>query len=338
MKEHHYILRAESVGNLLQQQTELLSGEMSGKEVVFKRYFLTSAATQRGQLPDEDGAVSYIQQPPLDGSRIAVWLYLVEGAEVIHAKGTTLVKADGAEHLFTAGAVAEGPDSEIQTRIILEEYESLLTEKGLAIADNCIRTWFYCRDIDDRYAGLVKARRENFEKVGLTNCTHYLASTGIAGVSPAPSAFVQMDAWAVRGAFTQNYIYGASHLSPTYDYGVTFERGVKVNFSGRSHSIISGTASIDNKGNILHVGDIVSQTHRMFENIEVLLAEAGSKWSSIRQALVYLRNEKDYPMVAPILEEKLSGIPYIATIAPVCRPDWLIEMECIATDPLNAER
>lgn len=332
MKEYHIILTADSVEGILDKQKAFLSGGMSGTEVAFKRYFLSEPSSQRASLPDEDGAVSYIQQSPLDGSAIAVWLFLVQDAEVVRGRGTTLVKAGGAEQLFCAGLTGEGTDSEAQTRAIFEKYASLLASEGMSVPDNCIRTWLYCRDIDDRYAGLVKARREYFETVGLTSSTHYLASTGIAGVSPKPGAFVQMDAWAVKGTFSQTYIYGTSHLSPTYDYGVTFERGVKVDFGSLTHTIISGTASIDSKGRVLHIGDIVKQAHRMFENVEVLLKEAGSGWSSVKQILVYLRNRDDYAMAAPLFAEKFPDIPYIITLAPVCRPDWLIEMECIAVD------
>lgn len=332
MKDYHYILRADSIESLLTRQDNLLKHVRPEAEVVFKRYFLSSPETQSPALPQEDGAVCHIGQKPLDGSAIAVWLYLVEGADVVRSHGRTRVASDGAEQYFAAALLDKGGDSEAQTKGILEKYESELVSQGMTIAQNCIRTWFYCRDIDHRYAGLVKGRRENFEENGLTSTTHYIASTGIAGNSPDRSAFVQMDAWAVKGAFRQRYIYGRSHLSPTYDYGVTFERGVKVDMCGLSHTIISGTASIDNRGNVLHIGDVLAQTYRMLENIEVLLAESGSGWDSVRQALVYLRNEEDYHTVAPVIEEKLKGKPFLITLAPVCRPDWLIEMECIATD------
>ena len=319
-------MRASSVEEILGLQAQIPDAD----KYAFKRYFLIDAAVQRPMLPYEDGAVSYIQQPPLDGSAIAVWLYVIDDAEIIRSEHRTLVRADDAELLFTAGITSEGADSEAQTRGILEDYSASLSAEGLSIADNCVRTWFHCRDIDDRYAGLVKARKEFFDTVGLTAQTHYLASTGIAGTSPVSGALVQMDALAVSGNFSQRYLYGATHLNPTWEYGVTFERGVKVDFAGKSHTLISGTASIDNKGRVLHIGDVASQTMRMIENVEVLLAEARSGWKSVKQILVYLRNAKDYRVIAPIFEKRFPDIPFIITLAPVCRPDWLIEMECMA--------
>ena len=329
MDERHYILRASSVEELLSRQREI--PDISN--YAFKRYFLTDAEAECKLLPDEPGAVSYIQQPPLDGGTVAVWVYVTSGAEVIREGRDTLVNAGDFQLHFTAGMVAPGPDSSVQTRRILEDYSALLSSKSLTLADNCLRTWFFCRDIDDRYAGLVEARREFFDSVGLTRETHYLASTGIAGLSPTPGALVQMDALAVSGCFSQTYLHGSTHLNPTWEYGVTFERGVKASFGGRAHTLISGTASIDNKGSVLHVGDIVSQTRRMIENVEVLLREAGTGWGSVQQILVYLRNASDYEAVAPIFERELPGIPRLILLAPVCRPDWLIEMECMALDP-----
>lgn len=72
------------------------------------------------------------------------------------------------------------------------------------------------------------------------------------------------------------------------------------------------------------------QTLRMWENVEKLLEEAGNKWSDVKQILVYLRNAEDYAVVAPMFKDKFPHTPYIILKAPVCRPDWLIEMECIA--------
>lgn len=331
MKEYHHILKAGSVPELMRAQQDLLSSERRTAEVVFKRYFLSDAIAQRPLFPEEQGAVAYIQQPPLDGSSVAVWLYLVDGVEEVRrAPGVSFVRAGGLTHVWTAGITAGGSGSEEQTRRILENYDGSLKELGIDMAGSCARTWFFCHDIDNLYAGLVKGRREYFDTVGLVPDTHYIASTGIAGTPPAPGALVQMDAYSVMGDIRHQYLYAPANLNPTYEYGVTFERGVRLDYDGRRHLLISGTASIDNRGQVVHVGDVVAQTRRMWDNVEALLEEGGAGMEDICQMLVYLRNAEDYARVAPMFAEKFPGVSYVILLAPVCRPDWLIEMECIA--------
>lgn len=52
---------------------------------------------------------------------------------------------------------------------------------GLLLFCGSIRTCFFVRDVDVNYAGVVKGRKEEFVRLGLTEKTHYLASTGIQG-------------------------------------------------------------------------------------------------------------------------------------------------------------
>jgi len=119
-------------------------------------------------------------------------------------------------------------------------------------------------------------------------------------------------------------------LNKTIEYGVTFERGTLFNYGDRSHIYISGTASIDNRGEVLHVGDIVKQTERMWENVEALLSEGEMSYDDVMQIIVYLRDTADYDVVSRMFRKKFPNTPYVITLAPVCRPTWLIEMECIA--------
>jgi enamine deaminase RidA (YjgF/YER057c/UK114 family) len=111
---------------------------------------------------------------------------------------------------------------------------------------------------------------------------------------------------------------------------VTFERGTLLHYGDRKHAYISGTASIDNQGNVVHVGDIYKQTLRMWENVEQLLAEGNMSMKDCAQIIVYLRDTADYNMVSKMFSEHYPNIPTVITLAPVCRPTWLIEMECIA--------
>lgn len=80
----------------------------------------------------------------------------------------------------------------------------------------------------------------------------------------------------------------------------------------------------------MHVGDIVRQTHRMWENVETLLREADSSYEDVMQMVVYLRDIADYDIVQQMFSERFPSIPMVIALAPVCRPTWLIEMECMA--------
>lgn len=351
MKFSHHIIIGQTLTDLQGKLDSILAAHPQ-QQVVFKRYFLPDESL-RQQFPAEKGAVSYIIQPVLCEGSVALWLVLCEGAAVRYQGCETLLEADGVSLIVTASLTSPDGTSEQQTRSIFGAYAALLEARGLTLEGNCVRTWLFCDDIDHQYAGLVKARREFFAACGLTPQTHFIASTGIAGrpagagtpegayslVSanegvPAPAAtpaIVQMDALAMEGAFTQRYLYARTHLSPTYDYGVTFERGVRIDAGGHHATLISGTASIDHKGNILHEGDVTAQTRRMWENVEALLDEAGDAWSDVRMMLVYLRNREDAALVKPLFDERFPDTPKLFLHAPVCRPGWLVEMECIAS-------
>ena len=207
-----------------------------------------------------------------------------------------------------------------------------LAEQGANLADHCIRTWFFVQNVDVNYAGVVKARNEVFATQNLTNQTHFIASTGIEGRHANSKVLVQMDAYAVDGICNEQvrYLYAPTHLNPTYEYGVSFERGTSVDYGDRRQVFISGTASINNRGEIVHPGDIRKQTLRMWENVEKLLEEAGMTMEHCAQIIVYLRDTADYKLVSQMFAERFPVIPTVITLAPVCRPTWLIEMECIA--------
>lgn len=125
-------------------------------------------------------------------------------------------------------------------------------------------------------------------------------------------------------------INAMDHLNPTYEYGVAFERATGIDYADRRHLFVSGTASIDSKGKILWPGDVRSQTERMWENVGALLEAAGFGWHDVGQILVYLRDPADYSAVNAMFRERFPDIPYIILHAPVCRPGWLVKMECMA--------
>ena len=174
----------------------------------------------------------------------------------------------------------------------------------------------------------------------LTEKTHFIASTGIAGRHADHEVQVLMDAYAVTGIKQEqvHYLYAPTHLNPTYEYGVSFERGTYVDYGDRRQVFISGTASINNRGEIMYPGDVRQQTLRMWENVETLLAEAECGFEHVGHLLVYLRDIADYTVVQEMFEERFPNIPKVYLQAPVCRPGWLVEMECMAVKSISNEQ
>lgn len=354
VSEYHAILRVtqsrltytEQVDALLEAYQALLDGELKGAVAVFKRFFVSDAANQADYLQAihaerSDCALSIIEQAPLDGTKVAMWVYLQTGVQTKALKnGIYEVSHGDYRHLWMAGAYNKAANSEYQMRIIFNDYVMQLLENGCSLAENCIRTWIFVQNVDVNYAGVVKARNEVFLTQNLTDKTHFIASTGIAGRHADPKVMVQMDAYAVEGLKKEqiHYLYAPTHLNPTYEYGVSFERGTYIDYGDRRHVFISGTASINNKGEIMHPGDIRQQTLRMWENVETLLKEAECGFEHVGHLLVYLRDIADYDVVREMFEERFPDIPKVYLLAPVCRPGWLVEMECMAVKPICDER
>lgn len=353
VSEFHVMIHSIQPEDTYQQQlsavadayNEVLTRELKGAVAVFKRCFLSDAANQADILQafmaeNSDCALSIVEQPPLNGTKIALWVYLQTDVQtrVLH-NGLFEVKHGAYRQLWGGSAFNRAANSEYQTRLLLNDYVMQLMEQGCTLANDCIRTWFFVQNVDVNYAGVVKARNEVFVTQNLTEKTHYISSTGIGGRHADPKVLVQMDTYAVAGlqAGQIHFLYAPTHLNPTYEYGVSFERGTYVDYGDRRHVFISGTASINNKGEVVHPGDIRKQTERMWENVEVLLNEAECTFEDLGQMIVYLRDISDYAVVKKMYDSRFPAIPKVFVHAPVCRPGWLIEMECMGVRSLKNE-
>ena len=319
--------------------------ELPGNPVaIFRRYFLSDVTNQTDELMERERlspycALSIVQQAPMNGTKIALWAWLQTGVQTqVLPNGLFEARHGAYGQLLGANQCNRAANSEYQIRLLLNDYVMQLMGQRCTLASHCVRTWFFVQNVDVNYAGVVKARKEVFITQNLTEKTHYIASTGIEGRHADPSVLVQMDSYAVDGLEPGQiqFLYAPTHLNPTYEYGVTFERGTAVTYGDRKQVFISGTASIDNRGEIVYPGDIVKQTERMMENISVLLKEADATTRDITQAITYLRDMADYAVVKKYFEAHYPDLPHLIVLAPVCRPGWLIETECIAVVPTES--
>ena len=348
VKEYQAIIHVSQKRLTYVQQLEAVMNAYHGlldqfpdTQAVFKRYFLSDAANQADDIvvtDMTDCAKSIIQQAPLDGTKIALWVYLMSNVQTGMTKsGLYEVRHGDFRHLYNASAHNLAANSEYQMRLLFNEYIMQLAEEGCTLSDNCIRTWLFVNDIDLNYGGVVRARNQVFFTQGLTVHTHFIASTGIGGRQGDPNVLSQMDNYAIAGIKPEqiHYLYAPTHLNRTSDYGVSFERGTYIDYADRRHVFISGTASINNKGEILFPKDVEKQTRRMWENVEALLKEADCSYDDVSEMIVYLRDVADYELMRSLFEERFPDKPYVIVHAPVCRPGWLVEMECMAVKANN---
>ncbi|MDE6578030.1 MAG: hypothetical protein K2K58_07660 [Muribaculaceae bacterium] len=314
-----------------------------GKELcpVFIRWFLSDAANQAPSLPKlADCAVSIVEQPPLNLTKAALWVWLIEGVELSKIEeGVYAADHGNYRHILSSGNNLPGLDSDTATYQMLKTTDQMLRKNEASLLENCVRTWFFVQNVDVNYSGVVSGRNRAFEELGLTPATRFIASTGIGGRHAERSSLVQMDSYSVKGILPEQMkqIGAPEFLNPTFEYGVAFERATGIDYGDRRHLFVSGTASIDSMGDIVWEGDVKRQTLRMWENVEALLGSAGCGWEDVGHIIVYLRDPADNSVVKDLFAKCFPDIPFVIVLAPVCRPGWLIEMECMAMRPLKSE-
>jgi len=136
-------------------------------------------------------------------------------------------------------------------------------------------------------------------------------------------------------------IKNKSVLCEAYDYPskVSFSRGMRVELDGAVMLFISGTASVNEKGESVHPGDIKAQTRRTFENIKALLASEGADWHDVVRTTCYLADFRYYEPFNEVRnafyeEQRLNPLPASTCVeARICRPELLVEIEGIAIMP-----
>jgi enamine deaminase RidA (YjgF/YER057c/UK114 family) len=128
-------------------------------------------------------------------------------------------------------------------------------------------------------------------------------------------------------------------LNEAYAYAKpsSFSRGMRIDLNGLTILLISGTASIDEHGKSVHIGDFRAQMRRTLANITGLLESEGCSWHDIVRTTCYLRDiDRDYEAFNEerttfYKEQGLDPLPASTGIeAKLCRPELLVEIEAIA--------
>ena len=131
-------------------------------------------------------------------------------------------------------------------------------------------------------------------------------------------------------------MHASQLLNEPIEYGKSFSRGLRVEVGDATILFISGTASIDAKGNSHRPGDFSAQAKRTFYNITALLRSEGANWHDIIQTRCYLKDMRDYDKFNELRNKfykKKQLKPFPASVcieANLCRQELLVEIEALA--------
>ena len=147
----------------------------------------------------------------------------------------------------------------------------------------------------------------------------------------------------LRERVAKKPISNHSVLNEAYDYSekVSFSRGMRVESGPVTMLFISGTSSVNEKGQSIHVGDVYKQTMRTFTNIKALLESEGADWHDVVRTTCYLADMRNYDQFNRARndfyeQEKVDPLPASTCVgALICRADLSVEIEAIAVVPIE---
>ncbi|MGL4293596.1 MAG: Rid family hydrolase, partial [Bacteroidales bacterium] len=130
------------------------NGDIEGKPV-FARYFLSDIANQTDLVNEKSAflsqaALSVIQQPPLNGTKIALWICMQTDVRVdILSENYITVTHNDYTHVWGSGCYQASAveDSHRQTVSLFETYMNKLQQAGGTLAQNCMRTWLFVQNV-----------------------------------------------------------------------------------------------------------------------------------------------------------------------------------------------
>ena len=182
-------------------------------------------------------------------------------------------------------------------------------------------------ELEEKRSNLSKGEREEMIKLGI------IAGDGRLRNYLLPSFH------ASRPSIEKIGVHAPDVLNEAYNYQrpSSFSRAIRLNLGEYSVLLISGTASVNEDGEIAHIGDFKAQSWRTFRNISELLASEKMSWHDVVRTSCYLRDiERDYKDFNEIRTQfyswlKLNPLPASTGIqARLCWDTLLIEIEAIA--------
>lgn len=217
-----------------------------------------------------------------------------------------------------------------QAREVFETLERVLADAGLTYND-VVRTWIFLRDLLSWYREFNDVRTAFYQEHGVFGKL-LPASTGIGAWTPSGAAIV-VDALAIRPkrpTFTIDVVPSPLQGAATA-YRSSFSRAIEIGWPKCRELMISGTASIDEKGQTVFIGDTARQIAMTMEVVEAILNSRGMSWADVTRSIAYFRHSEEIPLFEAYCRgRRLPPFPVAVSHSTICRDDLLFEIEADA--------
>lgn len=93
--------------------------------------------------------------------------------------------------------------------------------------------------------------------------------------------------------------------------------------------------NLDNAANIASI-DPAEQTHKVMQNIKLLIEEAGGTMNHLVKIVVYITDIKNREVIYQVIGEYIKNVHPVSTglvVERLARPEWLVEIDATAVIP-----
>jgi enamine deaminase RidA (YjgF/YER057c/UK114 family) len=92
--------------------------------------------------------------------------------------------------------------------------------------------------------------------------------------------------------------------------------------------LLSGTASINEQGKSVFIGDPEAQIRHTLNVVSSLIASEGATLKDICETTLFFKRKQDISLYQKITEHmEIANIPSVTVIADVCRDELLFELD-----------
>jgi enamine deaminase RidA (YjgF/YER057c/UK114 family) len=115
--------------------------------------------------------------------------------------------------------------------------------------------------------------------------------------------------------------------------GGWFSHAGRIDLAGTGLVFVSGQMPLDGDGNVVGVGDLRTQTERVFDNLSLILADQGATFDDVVNIRTFLTDMSQISEYGSARAKYLVGTPPTSTTVQVSRlvhPDAMVEIDIVA--------